>query len=177
VIAARPEAIMIGGTGTPGALPFLGLAERGYKGQVYGNHGLISPDFLRVVGKAAEGVICPTGPVTVAEQLPETNPIRKVALAFREAYEKANGEPVNDAFAPYSFDGWLVFLDAAKRTKPAAKPGTAEFRNALREAIFSSREVVGTHGVYSYTPADRHGVDERSRVMVQLVNGKWELLP
>ncbi|WP_262269951.1 ABC transporter substrate-binding protein [Microvirga yunnanensis] len=177
VIAARPEAVMIGGTGTPGALPFLSLAERGFKGQVYGNHGLISPDFLRVVGKAAEGVICPTGPVTVAEQLPETNPIRKVALAFREAYVKANGEPVNDAFAPYSFDGWLIFLDAAKRAKAAAKPGTPEFRNALREAIFTSREVVGTHGVYSYTPADRHGVDERSRVMVQLVNGKWQLLP
>jgi branched-chain amino acid transport system substrate-binding protein len=178
LVAARPGAIMVGGTGTPGALPFLALVERGYKGPIYGNHGLISADFLRVVGRAAEGVICPTGPVTVAEQLPESNPIRKVALDFRAAYQKANGAPVNDGFAPYSFDGWLIFLDAAKRAKATgATPGTPAFRNALREAIFTTKEVVGTHGVYNYTPADRHGVDDRSRVMVQLVNGGWKLLP
>lgn len=178
VLAGRPDAIMIGGTGTPGALPFIALKERGYKGPLYGNHGLISPDFLRVVGDAAEGVICPTGPVTAAEQLPESNPIRKVSLDFRAAYQKANGQAVNDAFAPYAFDGWMVFLDAAKRAlATGAKPGTAEYRKALREAIFTTKEVVATHGVYNYTPADRHGVDQRARIVVQLEKGQWKLLP
>ena len=125
-ISTRPDAIMLGGTGTPGALPVIALAERGYKGPLYGNHGMISADFLRLAGKSAEGIICPTGPVTAAEQLPDSNPIRKVALAFRAAYEKANGEAPADAFSPYAFDGWLVFMDAAKRAKATgAVPGHA----------------------------------------------------
>lgn len=177
-LAARPDAIMLGGTGTPGALPVIALSERGYKGPLYGNHGLISADFLRLAGKAANGIICPTGPVTAAEQLPASNPIQKVALAFRAAFERANGEAPTDAFSSYSFDGWLVFVDAAKRAMATgAKPGSPEFRTALRQALFTTKDVVGTQGVYNYTPADRHGVDDRARVLVQIEDGKYKLLP
>ena len=177
-LAAHPDAIMLGGTGTPGALPVIALSERGYKGPLYGNHGLISADFLRLAGKAANGIICPTGPVTAAEQLPASNPIQRVALAFRAAFEKANGEAPTDSFSSYSFDGWLVFVDAAKRAlATGAKPGSPEFRTALREALFTTKELAGTQGVYSYTPADRHGVDARARILVQIEDGKYKLLP
>jgi len=177
-ISAHPDAIMLGGTGTPGALPVIALSERGYKGPLYGNHGLISADFLRLAGKSADGIICPTGPVTAAEQLSEHNPIRKVALAFRAAFEKANGEAPTDSFSSYSFDGWLIFADAAKRAMATgAKPGSPAFHAALRQALFATQEVVGTQGVYTFSPADRHGVDERSRIMVQIENGKYKLLP
>jgi branched-chain amino acid transport system substrate-binding protein len=177
-LATHPDAIMLGGTGTPGALPVIALSERGYKGPLYGNHGLISADFLRLAGKAANGIICPTGPVTAAEQLPSSNPIRNVALAFRAAFEKANGEAPTDSFSSYSFDGWLVLVDAAKRAiATGAKPGSPEFRSALRQAFFTTKEVVGTQGVYTFTPADRHGVDGRSRVLVQIEDGKYKLLP
>jgi len=177
-IAAHPDAIMLGGTGTPGALPVITLAERGYKGPLYGNHGMISAEFLRLAGKSAEGIICPTGPVTAAEQLPQDNPIRKVALAFRAAFEKANGEAPTDAFSSYSFDGWLIFVDAATRAlATGAKPGTPAFRTALRAALFTTKEVVGTQGIYTFTPADRHGVDDRARIMVQIEGGRYRLLP
>jgi branched-chain amino acid transport system substrate-binding protein len=177
-LAAHSDAIILGGTGTPGALPVIALSERGYKGPLYGNHGLMSADFLRLASKAANGIICPTGPVTAAEQLPASNPIQKVALAFRAAFEKANGEPPTDSFSSYSFDGWLVFTDAAKRAMATgAKPGSPEFRTALRQALFATKEVVGTQGVYTYTPADRHGVDDRSRILVQIEDGKYKLLP
>ena len=177
-LAGHPDAIMLGGTGTPGALPVIALSERGYKGPLYGNHGLISADFLRLAGKAANGIICPTGPVTAAEQLPASNPIQRVALAFRAAFEKANGEAPTDSFSSYSFDGWLVFVDAAKRAlATGAKPGSPEFRTSLREALFTTKELAGTQGVYSYTPADRHGVDARARILVQIEDGKYKLLP
>ncbi|RXT53933.1 ABC transporter substrate-binding protein [Bradyrhizobium betae] len=177
-LATRPDAIMLGGTGTPGALPVIALSERGYKGPLYGNHGLISADFLRLAGKAANGIICPTGPVTAAEQLAASNPIQKVSLDFRAAFEKANGEAPTDSFASYSFDGWLVFVDAAKRAMATgARPGTPEFRTALREALFATKDVVGTQGIYTYTPADRHGVDARARILVQIEDGKYKLLP
>jgi branched-chain amino acid transport system substrate-binding protein len=177
-LAAHPDAIMLGGTGTPGALPVIALSERGYKGPLYGNNGLISADFLRLAGKAANGIICPTGPVTAAEQLASTNPIQKIALSFRASFEKANGEMPTDSFSSYSFDGWLVFVDAAKRAiATGAKPGSPEFRTALRQALFTIKEVVGTQGVYTFTPADRHGVDDRSRILVQIEDGKYKLLP
>ena len=176
IIAARPDAVITGGSGTPGALPYLALAERGYKGGLYGTHALINPDFVRVGGTAVEGVICPTGPVVVAEQLPDGNVTKKVSLAFRDAYQKTNNAPTTDAFSAYSFDGWLVLVDAAKRALAKAQPGTPEFRQAFKEAMVTTHEVVGTHGVYNFKSDGYFGVDERARVLVKLEQGKWKLL-
>jgi len=168
--------VMTGGSGTPGALPFIALTERGYNGQIYGTHALINPDFVRVGGAAVEGLIAPTGPVIVAEQLPDSNPTKKISLAFRDVYQKTNNAPTSDAFSAYSFDAWLVFIDAAKRAMQKAQPGTPEFREALRDALVSTKDVVGTHGVYNFQPGNYFGVDERARVLVQLQKGQWKLL-
>ncbi|MDM0112617.1 ABC transporter substrate-binding protein [Variovorax sp. J22R133] len=175
IVALKPDAVMTGGAGTPGALPFLALQERGFKGGIYGQHGLINPDYVRVVGAAGQGALMPTGPIIVAEQLPDTNPTKKIGLDFRQVFQKVNNAPTTDAFSAYSFDGWLVFADAAARAK--GEPGTPEFRVSLRDAIFSTKEVVGTHGVYTFKPGDLSGVDERARVIVKLEDGKWKLAP
>jgi branched-chain amino acid transport system substrate-binding protein len=179
IVALHPDAVMTGGAGTPGALPFLALAERGFKGGVYGQHGLINPDFIRVAGASGNGALMPTGPVIVAEQLPGDYPTKQIALDFRKVFEKVNKVPSTDAFSAYSFDGWLVFTDAAKRAMAQTKtePGTPEFRAALRDAIFSGKEVVGTHGVYNFRPGHLYGVDKRARVIVKLENGQWKLAP
>jgi branched-chain amino acid transport system substrate-binding protein len=178
IVAARPDAVMTGGSGTPGALPYLALAERGFKGNVYGQHGLINPDFVRVAGASANNTFMPTGPVIVAEQLPAEYPTKKIALDFRSAFQKVNNAPSTDAFSAYSFDGYLVFADAAARALAAkAEPGTPAFRAALRDAIFSTKEVVGTHGVYNFKPGNLYGVDERARVIVKLDKGQWKLVP
>jgi len=176
ILAARPDAVMNGGAGTPGALPFLALKDRGFNGAIYGSHALINPDFIRVGGAAVEGVLAPTGPIIVAEQLPDSNPVKKVGFEFRAAYQKANGAPTTDAFSAYSFDGWLIFVDAAKRALATAQPGTPAFREALRGALFSTKELAGTHGVYNYGPNDNSGVDERARVIVKLEKGQWKLV-
>ncbi|MGJ7493216.1 ABC transporter substrate-binding protein [Variovorax sp. ZT4R33] len=177
LLALKPEAVMTGGAGTPGALPFLALQERGFKGGVYGQHGLINPDFVRVVGAAGQGALMPTGPIIVAEQLPAEHPSKKIGLDFRAVFQKVNNAPTTDAFSAYSFDGWLVFADAAARAMAKAEPGTPEFRVALRDAIFSTKELVGVHGVYSFKPGNLYGVDERARVIVKLDNGQWKLAP
>jgi branched-chain amino acid transport system substrate-binding protein len=173
LMAMHPDAVMTGGAGTPGALPFLALSERGFKGPVYGQHGLINPDFVRVVGAAGQGALMPTGPVIVAEQLPDGYPTKKIALDFRAVFQKVNDAPTSDAFSAYSFDAWLVFADAAARAK--GEPGTPDYRVSLRDAIASTKEVVGTHGVYNFKPGNLYGVDERARVIVKLDNGHWKL--
>ncbi len=177
IISTNPDAVITGGSGTPGALPYIALAQRGYKGGLYGTHALINPDFIRVGGQAVEGVIAPTGPVVVAEQLPDGNPTKKISLAYREVYQKANNAATSDAFSAYSFDAWLVLIDAAKRALQKAQPGTPEFHEAFRDAMLSVKEVVGTHGVYNFKPGSFFGVDDRARVLVQLEKGNWKLLP
>ena len=177
VMAAAPDAVLTGGSGTPGALPFIALRERGYTKEIYGTPALINPDFVRVGGAAVEGVIASTGPVVVADQLPDSYPTKKIALEYQAAYQKANNEPARGAFGPYAFDGWLVFLDSAKRALAAgAQPGTPEFRAALRDAIVTAKDVVGTHGIYNFTPGGSFGVDKRALVLVKLVDGKWKLI-
>lgn len=178
IMATHPDAVLLGGSATQGALPPLALAERGYKGPYYGTPSLLNADFIRVGGKAVEGVMVSAGPVIVAEQLPDDHFSKKISMAFRDAYKKANGMPTTDGFSAYSFDAWLVFLDSAKRAMASgAKPGTPEFRTALKNAMFSTKDLVGTHAVYNFKPGESYGVDERSLVLVKLTNGEWKYQP
>ena len=175
IVAQRPDAVFAGNSGTPGALPYLALADRGYKGKIYGTHGLINADFVRVGGASIEGLQVPSGPVLVADQLPESNPIKKVSMAFRAAYQKANGALPTDAFSSYTYDAYLLLAHAAKRTQ--GEPGTPQYRTALRDAIVSTKELAGTHGIYTFKPDDRYGSDQRGVVVVQMNKGQWKLVP
>ena len=178
MMATKPDAVLLGGTATQGALPPLALAERGYKGPLYGTPALLNADFIRVGGKAVEGVVVSAGPVIVAEQLPDQHFSKKISMDFRAAYQKANGVATTDGFSAYSFDAWLVFLDAAKRAMAGgAKPGTPEFRTALKNAMFTTKDLVGTHAVYNFKPGESYGVDERSLVLVRLEGGQWKYQP
>jgi branched-chain amino acid transport system substrate-binding protein len=113
----------------------------------------------------------------VANQLPDGHYAKAISLAFHEAYQKANGTPATDAFSAYSFDAWLIFTDAAKRAMAKAKPGTPEFHQALNDAIFSTKDLAGTEGIYTFTPKSSYGVDERALVVIRLVDGQWKYAP
>jgi branched-chain amino acid transport system substrate-binding protein len=175
IMAARPDAVFAGNSGTPGALPYIALADRGYKGKIYGTHGLLNADFVRVGGASIEGLEVPSGPVLVADQLPDSNPIKKVSMNFRNAYKKVHGVIPTDAFSSYTYDAYLLLADAAARVK--IEPGTPEYRSALRDAIVSTKELVGTHGVYNFKPDDRYGSDKRGVVVVRMTKGEWKLAP
>jgi len=176
VMAGDPDAVVIGGSGTGGALPHIGLVERGYQKQIYHNHGTVNREFIRVGGKNVEGAIAPTGPLIVAEDLPPDNSVKKVALDFITRYEQTFGPGSRNGFAGYSYDGFLLLDAAVPIAAKQAKPGTPEFRQAMRDALENVKNVVGTHGVYNITPKDHNGLDERARVLVRVENGEWRLL-
>jgi branched-chain amino acid transport system substrate-binding protein len=179
LMTTRPDAVFAGNSGSPGALPYLALAERGYKGQIYGTHGLINADFVRVGGAAVDGLMVPSGPVMVADQLPASNPVKQVALDFRAAYQRSQqGALPSDAFSAYTYDAYLVFADAAARALKAsgAEPGTPAFRAALKDAIAQTHELPGTHGVFNFKPGDAYGLDKRSAVVIRLDKGQWKLV-
>jgi branched-chain amino acid transport system substrate-binding protein len=175
IVAANPDAVLIAASGTPAALPQVGLAERGYKGKIYQTHGVANSDFLRVGGKDVEGTILPVGPMLVAEQLPNDNPIKKVALNYIGKYEAAFGAGSRSTFGAHAWDAGLLLERAIPIALKKAKPGTREFRHALRDALESTKDLVADHGVFNMSPQDHLGFDQRARVMVKIEGGKWKL--
>lgn len=177
IMAAKPDAVLIGGAGTPAALPQRTLKERGYKGLYYQTHGAANADFLRVGGKDVEGTFLPVGPVVVAAQLPDSNPVKAVALDYVHRYEAANGAGSATAFGAHAYDAFLMLQAAIPVALQKAKPDTAEFRAALRDALEGLHELVLTHGIANTSAQDHNGFDARARVMVTIKDGTWKLLP
>ncbi|KQP12315.1 ABC transporter substrate-binding protein [Pseudorhodoferax sp. Leaf267] len=177
LMAARPDAVLVAGSGTPAALPQKTLKERGYTGKMYQTHGVANADFLRVGGKDVEGTFLPAGPVLVADQLPASNPVKKSALAYVATYEAAHGKGSVSTFGAHAWDAGLLMSAAIPAALKKAQPGTAEFRAALRDALEQTAEVSGAHGVFNMTPNDHLGLDQRARVMVKIENGGWKYQP
>jgi branched-chain amino acid transport system substrate-binding protein len=176
ILATNPDAVLIGAAGTPAVLPQATLKERGYKGKIYQTHGIANNDFSRVGGKNVEGTLLPAGPMLVAEQLPEHNPVRKTALEYRKAYETANGAGSMSTFGGHAWDSVLMLQRAIPGALKRGRPGTAEFRVALRDELENIRNLVVTHGVMNMSKTDHLGFDQRARVMVTIREGKWVLL-
>jgi branched-chain amino acid transport system substrate-binding protein len=174
LVAANPDAILIGASGTPGATPQKELVARRYKGRIYQTHGVANPDFLRVCGADCNGTLLPIGPMLVWEQLPESNPVKKVAAQYITQYEAKYGKDSRTTFGGHAYDAFALLANAAPKALAKAKPGTKEFRAALRDAL-ESDTVVGTHGVFVMTPQDHNGLDNRARVMIRIENGRWVL--
>ena len=174
LVSANPDAILIAAAGTPGATPQKELVARGYKGKVYQTHGVANPDFLRVVGKDGNGTLLPIGPMLVFEQLPDSNPIKKVAADYIVPYEAKYGKDSRTTFGGHAYDTYLLLAKAVPEALKKGKPGTKEFRAGLRDALETSN-VVGTHGVFVMGPQEHNGLDNRARVMIRIDNGRWML--
>ena len=175
LISTHPQAVMMGNSATPAALPVVALRHRGYKGGIYGNHGIVSPAFIKVGGTAVEGVIAVTSPVVVADELPASNPIKPVATTFVKDYTAKLGGGVGP-FAGYSYDAFLLLQAAIPEALKAGKPGTEAFRVALRDALEKTHELVGVSGIYTMSPTDHNGQDARAAVLVEVKDGAWRAI-
>ena len=176
IVSAKPDAVLIAGSGTPAALPQKTLKERGYAGTIYQTHGVANRDFLRVCGKDCEGTWLPAGPVLVADQLPNDHPVKKSATTYVEAYEKAHGKNSVSTFGAHAWDAGILLQAAVPVALKKAQPGTKEFRAALRDALEGVKNAAGAHGIFNMSPTDHLGLDQRAVVMVQIVNGDWKMV-
>ena len=175
IVAANPDAVLIGAAGGPTVLPHTTLVERGYKGQIYQTHGAATPDFVRLGGKAVDGAVMSASLMLVLGEVPDSNPSKKVALDYIAAYEKLYGtKPAT--FGANVFDAGLLLQRAVPEALKRAQPGTEAFRVALRDALEGTRELVGTQGVYTMSAVDHSGFDRRGRELMQLHNGMWRLI-
>jgi branched-chain amino acid transport system substrate-binding protein len=175
MMSARPDAILIAGSGTPSALPQKVLKERGYAGKIYQTHGVANNDFLRVCGQDCEGTLLPAGPVLIAEQLPNDHPVKKPALTYINAYEKAHGKGSVSTFGAHAWDAAVLLQAAVPEALKKGQPGNAAFRAALRDALEGVKEVAGAHGIFNMSKTDHLGFDQRAVVMVEIKKGAWVL--
>ena len=177
IVAAKPDAVLVAGSGTPAVLPQRALKERGYAGKYYQTHGVANNDFLRVGGKDVEGTLLPSGPVLVAAQLPASNPVKKSAMDYVTKYEAMYGKGSVSTFGGHMWDVGMLMQVAVANALKTAKPGTPEFRTALRDALENTTEVHGAHGIFNMSKTDHLGLDQRARVMVKIENGAWKYQP
>jgi len=177
MVSANPDAILIAGSGTPAALPQKALRERGYKGKIYQTHGVANSDFLRVCAADCEGTFLPAGPMLVVNQLPDTNPVKKSALTYVNKYNGAFKKESLSTFGGHAWDAAVLLQEAAKTAVPKAKPGTKEFRAALRDSLEGIKNLPASHGIFNMSPTNHQGLDQRSQVMVRIEKGNWKYVP
>ncbi|CDN61070.1 ABC transporter substrate-binding protein [Burkholderia cenocepacia] len=176
LIAAKPDAILIAGAGTPTVLPQRTLIERGYKGPIYQTHGIATPEFIKLGGKDVDGTLFPTQPVVVARTLPADHPARQAALAFVDAYEAKYGAGTVTQFAGDAAGVYPRLADAVGRALKAAQPGTPAFRAALRRELERAHELAVPNGVVNTSDKDHVGLDQRASVMGIVKQGRFVYL-
>lgn len=175
--SSSPDAIVIVASGSGAAMPQLAILDRGYKGKIYQTHAAATRDLMRVGGKATEGTFVSSGPVVVAEQLPANHPTKAQGMKFVESYEKMNGPGSRNQLGAHSYDGYLLLEQVLPVALKKAKPGTPEFRAALRDAIEASQGVAVSHGVLDYSATDHWGFRPDAGVILKVVNSDWKLEP
>jgi branched-chain amino acid transport system substrate-binding protein len=175
LVAASPDAILVAAAGASTVLPETTLVDVGYKGKIYQTHGAAAPDFLKLGGSKVEGTILAASLMLVLNEIPDDNPSKKVAVAYIDAYKKLYGV-APATFGANVYDAGLLLSAAAPAALAKAKPGTPEFRSALRDALEQTKNLVATQGVYNMTPQDHSGFDDRGRVMIVVKDGAWRLI-
>ena len=177
IVSANPDAILVVASGSGAAMPHLAMVDRGFKGKVYQTHAAATRDLMRIGGKSVEGAFVSSAAAIVAEQLPDSHKVKTEAMRYASTYDKAYGAGSRNALAAHAWDIYLILNRVLPTALQKAKPGTAEFRQALKDALESTREIVVTGGVLNYTSSDHWGYGEKDGEILKVVNGDWRLEP
>ncbi|GAA5233714.1 ABC transporter substrate-binding protein [Verticiella sediminum] len=175
LIAARPDAVLVAAPGSSSVMPQTTLFDQGFKGQMYQTHGAALPDFLKLGGRKVEGTILAASLMLVLDEVPDSHPSKQIAADYIKAYQDKYGN-VPATFGANVYDAGLLLERAIPVAAKAGQPGTPEFRSALRDALEQTSELPATQGVYTMTPEDHSGFDERGRELITVKDGQWRLL-
>jgi branched-chain amino acid transport system substrate-binding protein len=134
---------------------------------LYESHGVSSKSYINLAGPAANGVRLPAAALLVADKLPASDPLKKVATEYKEKYEKATGQPVS-TFGGHMRDGLFMVIEAMQRAKSADKA-------KVRDELEKTKNFMGTGGVVNMSPTDHLGLDLSSFRMLEIKDGDWTL--
>jgi branched-chain amino acid transport system substrate-binding protein len=177
LMAANPDAILVVASGSGSAMPHRGLVERGYpKGKIYQTHGAATMDLIRVGGADVEGSFVSSGPAVVAEKLPDSNASKALGMQYKAEFEKAYGKGSANQFGAHAFDVVIVLQKAVPIALKKGKPGTPEFRAALKDAFETMGRTPVSQGVLNWTATDHFGYTPETGVLLKVVNGDWQVV-
>jgi branched-chain amino acid transport system substrate-binding protein len=176
IIASKPDAVFIAAAGTPAVLPQKALRERGYTGPIYQTHGIVSDAFLKLGGKDVEGAVFAGEAFTVVNDLPADSAFRKVPAEYTAAFKAANGGTAPDMFGAHLWDSVALVAKAVPGALAKAKPGTPEFRAALRDEIEKGKDIYINNGLSTMSAADHNGYDERTAIPIKIENNQFRLM-
>jgi branched-chain amino acid transport system substrate-binding protein len=176
LVSTNPDAVLVAGSGTAAALPQIALRERGYKGPIYQTHGAVTKDFIKIAGKSAEDCILASGPVVAAELQADSALTKAPGVAYVTAYEGKYGKDTRTQFGAHMWDTLQILNRIVPVALKKAKPGTPEFREAIRAALESERDIPASQAVYNFTATNRYGVDDRARILITVKNGDWAVI-
>jgi branched-chain amino acid transport system substrate-binding protein len=171
--AANPDAMLIVASGSGAAMPHKAVVERGFKGRIYQTHAAATMDLMRIGGKDVEGSFVVSGPAMVGDQLADNHPSKKAAIDFVTSYEKAYGPGTANQFAGHSYDARIVIEKIVPMALKKGKPGTPEFRAALKDALETMGRTVFAHGVMNWSKDDHWGYTMETGVMLKVSGGKF----
>ena len=177
LMSANPDAILVVASGSGAAMPHKGLVERGYaKDKIYQTHGAATFDLIRVGGADVEGSFVSSGPAVVADKLPDSNASKALGVRYITEYEKAYGKGTANQFAAHAFDVLIVLQKALPEALKKAKPGTREFRAALKDVLETMGRTPVSQGVLNFTATDHFGYTPETGVLLKIVNGEWQVV-
>lgn len=162
------QAVVNPGFGQGPAIVTRDFRQLGVAVPLYESHGVASKGYIELAGAAAEGVRLPAAALLVAERLPADDPQRPVVLAYKQAYEKATGEPVS-TFGGHAYDGLFILANAMKRA------GGSDPKK-VRDEIEKTAHFIGTGGIVNMSAADHLGLDLSAFRMLEIKNGDWRLV-
>ncbi len=169
--SAKPDAIVCWTIGPAAAIVAKNVRQLGIKEPLFQCHGIPDPKYVELAGASADGSAMPSTKLMAWEQLPDTDPQKKVIKDFvhlyNDVYQINKQFPIN-THSGYAWDAIYLVADAMK------KAGTDPAK--LRDEIEKTSNHVGISGTYNLTPEDHNGLNTDSMIIVRVDNGKWTLV-
>ncbi len=152
-----PDAILIWGNAKESALILKQIRKMGMKQPVFGSDRVVSPEFLKIAGQDAEGI------VTTCQYNPDADiPELK---AFQKNYSKRFGmEP--DVFAAHAFDGMNMIIKAIHKV--------GLNRVLIRDVLSDLKTFQGYQGITGEIILDGSWNDIGEIWMAKVKNGEFE---
>ncbi|ACV64526.1 Extracellular ligand-binding receptor [Desulfofarcimen acetoxidans DSM 771] len=130
-------------------------------------HGIANQKFLELADESANNIVLPVGKIVVAEQLPDSDPQKQVLLSYAKDYsERFKSQP--NTFGGHAWDAFSMLVNVIKES------GTDRVK--IRDGLEKTTGFTGISGVFNMSAQDHNGLDEACMVMVEVKDGKWNLI-
>jgi len=167
--AANVEAIVNWSIEPAQAIAIKNARQIGIKAPIFLSHGFGNIKYVEIAGAAAEGVIFPAGRLIVADQLPKNHPQRDLLLKYKKDYMSfCSGEECS-TFGGHAYDAFIILMKGIEKAKSTDK-------EAVRTAIENLKGVVGTAGIFNFSPPDHNGLGLDAVEMLTVKKGKFAIL-